>query len=80
MSDIKKTMPFIAVGNDELGKDLGETIKCPRCGADHAVEQSGPSRAYKSTGEVIDGPSGLLQFYRCGEASYLCGINGKAIK
>ena len=74
------TVPFIAVSNDELGKNLGETIKCPHCGSDHAVEQSGPSKTHKSTGEVIEGPSGLLQFYRCGEASYLCGINGKAIK
>lgn len=76
----KDITPFIAVGNDELGKNLGETIKCPRCGADHAVEQSGPSKIYRSDGEVIDGPSGLMQFYYCGDMSYLCGINGKAIK
>jgi hypothetical protein len=69
------TTPFFAIGNDELEKKnpLGETFKCPHCGLDHPVEFGD---------EVIDGvkvPSTLLAFYKCGEKTYLCGINGKAL-
>ncbi|MGK3946415.1 hypothetical protein ABK046_49675, partial [Streptomyces caeruleatus] len=30
--------PFLAVGSDELGDALGETVDCRRCGATHPVE------------------------------------------
>lgn len=54
--------PFIAIGNDELGEELGETVDCWVCGARHPVEQSEPP---------------VLSFFRCGDKLYLCGIKGK---
>ena len=56
--------PFLAIGNEELGDMLGDTIACPRCGEKHAVEQSTPPK---------------LQLYKCGDKAYLCGIGGKSI-
>jgi len=68
--------PFVAIGNDELGEsDVGETLKCKRCGKKHKVEY----------GEEIlkDGtriPSKLLGFIKCRGKAYLVAINGKLIK
>lgn len=71
--------PYIAVGANELKERLAAEIKCPVCGCMHPVEQSGPSKYYDSeTGEWKVGPAGLLQFYCCGEKTYLAGIEGKA--
>lgn len=64
-------IPFVAVGNSELGDPLelrvGETIPCPQgCGSRHAIE---------------DGkPNGVLQFYKCGLTTYLIGIHGRKVK
>jgi len=69
-------IPFKAIGNDELGEsDVGETIKCKRCGKRHKVRY----------GERVlaDGtwqPSKLLGFIKCGGKPYLVAINGKLIK
>jgi len=65
---------MLAIGNDELKKPLGDTVKCKQCGESHNVEY----------GEEVlkDGtkkPSKFLAFYKCGESSYLCGINGFSI-
>lgn len=59
--------PFIAVGNDELGPDLGAYINC-NCGARHEVHCSS-SHPDNATASVT------LQFYKCGDKTYLCGIN-----
>ena len=67
--------PFIAIGNDELGEDVGKTLKCKRCGKRHKV---------KSVERVLsDGtwqPSALLGFIKCRGKAYLVAINGKLIK
>lgn len=67
---------MFAIGNDELNgkKRIGETVVCRECGETHSVEY----------GEKIlpDGTkehSKLLAFYRCGEQTYLFGIDGFAI-
>lgn len=73
--------PFIAIGADEFGGNLSDTIQCPHCGQRHAIEQSGPSRSYDpDTNTWTEGPAGLLQFYQCGESTYLAGIRGKGLK
>lgn len=70
---------MFAIGHDELGPPLNDTIKCPHCGADHAIENSEPSRTLHSDGTESVGPAGLLQFYRCGDKSYLAGIRGHSV-
>lgn len=62
----------LAVGNDELGDDLGETVDCRRCGATHPVE-FGERRLPDGTWE----PSRTLAFCRCEGVTYLVGINGR---
>ena len=76
------TLPYIAIGNNELGDKLKSTIDCPHCGKRHRVQKS-KSRKLLPNGEL--GPfevSNLLQFYKCTKNGnvYLCGIEGKAIK
>ena len=68
MSDI----PYIAIGNDELGPDLEPTIRCPLCNQNHPVECS-------SSDPRNDGSSISLQFYKCGERMFLAGINGQSL-
>lgn len=71
---------FMAVGSNELGDRLGDTIVCKICGESHPIEQSEPSRVIHSDGTIETGPPGLLQFYKCGETAYIAGINGLALK
>lgn len=74
-------MEYIAIGNDELGELLGDSIKCHRCWKMHPIEQSLPSRTLDIfTGEWKEGPAGLLQFYKCGDATYIAGVNGRGVK
>lgn len=65
------SIPYIAVGNDELGDPLGATIVCPRCGQAHPI---------RLATDAAGNPSQLLQFYECGTTMYLAGIRGYAIK
>jgi hypothetical protein len=65
-------LPFIAIGNDELGEPVGETATCPHCSEAHVVKY----------GETVnpDGtktPSRLLGFVKCGEDSYLVAVAGQ---
>lgn len=69
---------YVAIGADELGERLGRTIRCTRCGATHAVEDSGPSTIHHSDGTTSEGPAGTLQFYRCGDDLFLAGVEGRA--
>lgn len=69
------SIPFLAVGNDELGGPVGESVKCPHCGRKHPVVY----------GERIlpDGtrePSRTLAFYECKGKTYLHGIDGRVWK
>lgn len=69
---------MFTIGQEELDKapDLGETVRCHKCGKTHIVQY----------GETVhaDGtktPSKTLAFFKCpaSKASYLCGINGKLL-
>jgi len=67
---------MFSIGNDELeGKpEIGKTVKCKHCGKWHGVRYGD---------EVLENgtkvSSKLLAFYKCGDKTYLCGINGKEI-
>ena len=67
------TTQLLAIGNDELGDPLGDTVTCPECGADHAVIHA---ESIDADGNVIG--RGSLAYYRCGDASYIARIGGRA--
>jgi hypothetical protein len=64
----------IAIGNDELGMTIpaGARIKCPR-----ATCRTGSHRVAWGTSKGVE--SRLLAFYRCGQRSFLCGVNGRLL-
>lgn len=65
---------MLAVGENELGEYLGETIDCPHCGVQHRIEfgkEKQPDGTWKE--------SQLLSFYKCGDKTYLAGIKGRSI-
>lgn len=77
-SEAGAPVPFIAIGANELGDPLGDTIKCPICGETHTVEHSQPIKTY---GALVGTPTvGKLSFYKCGDTHYLIGIDGRKIK
>lgn len=56
---------MIAVGNNELGKELGKTAKCPACSRELDIQSTGPLNKVKCS---------------CGEGKvYLIGMNGREI-
>lgn len=69
-------IPFISFGNDELERmpDLGEEVICPHCGKMHKVEYA---KKILDDGTQVEDKT--LAFVRCGDKSYLVGVNGKDI-
>lgn len=63
-------LSFVAVGANELTQSLGGFIVCPSCGENHEIKCSSEDPANK-------GKSVKLQFYKCGDKTFLAGINGK---
>ena len=67
-------VPYVAIGNDELGSPIGETVTCPHCAGMHPV---------KYGDQVLpDGrrePSRLLGFYDCGGKTWLCAVDGRSV-
>ena len=73
--------PFVAVGPENLGEPLSSTLTCPHCGAEHAIEHSGPSKRLAADGSWEAGPSQFLQFYVCPQAgTFLVGIENRRIR
>lgn len=72
-------LPFMAVGNDELGETVGDTATCPNCGEQHTVEYGEKVTRDPVTGAERREPSRLLGFVKCGEAAYLVAVNGKSL-
>lgn len=72
-----KDIPYVAFGNDEIDNSpiLGETITCRICGKEHSVEYGDRINDDGSTT-----PTKSLAFFKCGDKSYLCGVNGKDIR
>lgn len=72
------SIPFLAVGNDELGGPVGDTATCPNCGQQHPVRY-GDSVSYAPTGEKVLTPSTMLGFVECGERQFLVALDGRAL-
>ena len=71
---------FLAIGNDELGDPVGESIDCPRCGKSHPIEY-GTSKTRQPDGRWSKPkPSKLLGFYKCGDKLYVASLNGRKLK
>lgn len=69
--------PFMAVGNDELGGELGDAVRCPKCGESHPLEY-GTSRTYRPDGTMSDPViCKSMAFYRCDDKMYMAGVGGK---
>ena len=68
---------MLAIGNDKIdtAPKLGDFILCTNCGERHRIEFG---NKILEDGTKI--PSKLLAFYKCGETTYLAGINGKDIR
>lgn len=64
-------IPFIAMGNEELGDDVGDKVICPNCGKLHDVEFGVDTKTGKK--------SEILGFVSCGDTQYLVAINGKKV-
>ena len=76
-SKSQEEIPFVAFGNDELdaAPTLGDTIICDMCGKEHKIEYG-----KKVNEDGTKSPSKLLAYFKCGDKSYLAGINGKDIR
>lgn len=65
-------VPFISVGNDELGEAVGDTATCPNCREPHPLQYG-------------TGPDGrenrLLGFVHCpvNHQAYLASLNGRVV-
>lgn len=70
-----KAIPYMTVGDNQLGEPLGTTIKCPTCGEQHRVEHG---KKKDANGDFTREDTSL-SFYRCGRHTYLCGVNGRVI-
>jgi len=62
------------VGNNELIRTLLDKELCPNCGELHEV-----CYGDKVNSDGTKTPSKLIAFIRCGESSYLVGVNNKLI-
>jgi hypothetical protein len=77
-SEVSETIPFIAVGAEELKNaevfDDTKPVDCPHCGGQHPVVYSTDQRTGKE--------SKLLAFYKCDatEQSYLYALAGKILR
>ena len=72
-------VPFVAIGNEELGEPVGESITCCACGETHAIEY-GKSRTLRDDGTWTEyAPSKLLGVYSCGGQTYLASLGGRAV-
>lgn len=66
---------MLAIGNNELGEKLGDTIICPKCGEEHPIE-FGKKQLLDDTWIETK----ILSFYFCGGKPYLAGIDGQRVR
>ena len=68
---------MLAVGNNELENNgsVGRDILCDKCGEYHEI-----TYGEKVLDDGTKEPSNMLAFYRCGDKTYLAGIDGKLLK
>ena len=63
--------PMLAVGTEELGKTLGDTIRCNHCGKEHRIEYG---QQIMADGTRV--PHKGLSFYRCEDTTYWLASSG----
>ena len=66
---------MLAIGNDELGEDVGDTAKCLNCGKEHKVKYG--KRVLEDGSKM---PSKSLGYVSCREKSFLVSLMGKLLK
>jgi hypothetical protein len=64
---------MLAISTAELkaAPPIAEDVRCWICGETHPVESASDPDKPDST---------VLSFFRCGNATYLCGVNGKEFR
>lgn len=73
-------LPYIAIGNTELGEPAGETIECLFCKQQHPIEY-GTSRRVLENGEWSEPKVyKTLGFYKCSDKSYLASVDGRLLR
>jgi hypothetical protein len=65
------TIPFLAIGNEELGKKVGTKAKCPHCKKLHKVLYGKRKEGNKWVA------SKMLGYVKCGKEAYIVAIDGK---
>jgi hypothetical protein len=65
-------VPYVAVGNDELGAPLkkGDLVDC-KCGGKHPLELGVNTDTKKE--------SDAIMFYKCGDQLFVGGLMGRAM-
>jgi hypothetical protein len=71
MDTRKKRVPFIAIGANELGKEMGPTANCPKCGWMHVVDTV-RSKKGTTTLSTVTCPLDMC--------SYLVGVDGREVE
>lgn len=68
------TLPFVAIGNEQLGEPLADEITCHHCKKQHKITCS--SEDPRNAGNTVH-----LQFYTCDVTgkTYLAGIKNQTI-
>lgn len=69
-------LPVLAISNDELASapELGETVACHICGGEHPVEHAYGTKSDGSRSDLC------LSVFKCGNKSYMCGLNNKELR
>lgn len=79
------SIPYLTISNDEI-KNLpniykNDVIKCPHCNGTHKVCIGSSKRWDDEKNCLIEenSESNVIQFFTCGEKTYICGIDNKAM-
>ena len=72
---MRKGIPFVAFGNDEL-RDLpdayeGQIVQCSKCCKRHRLESGIEGKTKKKSHDLF--------FYKCGKSAYLGAVGGKLV-
>ena len=70
---MKKKIPFVAFGNNELDEKplAGDKAKCPKCGKYHKIKFG--------TDKKTDKTSYIIGYVDCGKDCYMVSLNGRLI-
>jgi hypothetical protein len=73
---MKKTLPYVAFGNDELDRmpEAGEKFDCPRCKKKHLIRYG-----HQVESDGTKTPSRMIGFVRCKGKSYLVSVRGMLV-